>query len=94
MSKTQVINLGKTDDKWLKLMHYLQNALPGTYQLVFPDSDSAVKASRRLSEMVTRHPTWFPMVVCQRYSCVYVIKVPFAQKVIVKDTLDSIVDSY
>lgn len=85
MNKTQTINMAKVPDRWLKLMLHLQNAVPGVFQLIFPDVEAARKANRRISSVVERHPSWFPMVVCQRDCCVYVIKTQYVQKVVIRD---------
>ena len=79
------INLNRTPDKWMKLMLHLQNAVPGVFQLIFPDAETARKAANRMSTAVDRHPTWFQMLVAQRGCSVYVIKTQHVQKVVIKD---------
>lgn len=85
MNKTQVINLGQTPEKWLKLMLHLQNAIPGVFQLIFPDVEAARKATHRMTNAVDRHSEWFHLIICQRGCGVYVIKTQYIQQVVLKD---------
>ena len=85
MHETQVIHLNNVPEKWVKLLLQLQNALPGAFQLVFPDAKTAQSASSRIRAAIDRYPVWFHMVICQRDRCVYVIKTQYVQKVMIRD---------
>jgi hypothetical protein len=85
MNKTQVICLNRTPEKWMKLMLHLQNAIPGVFQLVFPDEKAASGAAKCMVELVNRRPTWFKMLVIKRGCTVCVIKTQYVQKVVIKD---------
>ncbi len=85
MNKTQTINIGKLHQKWLKLMLHLQNAVPGVFQLIFPDAKAARTAQHRMSCVVDTHPGWFHMLIVQRDCCVYVVKTQYVQKVVIRD---------
>jgi hypothetical protein len=85
MSKTQVINLHNLPDKWLKLMLHIQNSVPNVFQLTFPDDKTARTAGNRMNMVMSRHPSWFNLMVCQRGCEVYVAKINNVQKVVIKD---------
>ena len=85
MAKTEVINLGRTPEKWLKLMLRLQNSLIGTYQLTFPDVETARNAAKNIKAVMDKDPTWFQLVSIQRGCNIYVIKTQHVQKVVIRD---------
>lgn len=85
MSKTQMINLGRDSERWLKLMLHLQNSLPGVFRCMFDDEQTARTAAHRMCANINRHPSWFNMVVCQRGCEVYVIKTQYVQKVMIRE---------
>lgn len=85
MSKVQVINLTKTHEKWVKLLLYFQNGLPGVYQIILPDAETATKTMKKLYAALGRHPSWFNLMISQRENLIYVIKTQFVQKVVLKD---------
>jgi hypothetical protein len=80
-----VVNLGRTPEKWLKLMLHLQNSMPSTFRLVFPDEASASNAGSKLIRVIQRQPTWFDVVITRRGCDVYVIKTQDVQKVVIVD---------
>ena len=84
MSDIQVIEVQRVHNGWLKLLLHLQNSVPGVFQLVFPDAESARNASSRMSANISRNPTWFRLVLLQRGSCIYVIKTDFMHKVAIR----------
>lgn len=87
MNKPQVINMAKVPEKWLKLMLHLQNAVPGVFQLIFPDATTARKANDKICAVIDRNPTWFHLLILQRKTSIFVIKTQHMQKVVVKDEL-------
>jgi hypothetical protein len=83
MNKTQVIDISNVPHRWLTLLLHLQNAVPGVFQLIFPDAQAARDAQHRMSKSMATHPTWFHMLIVQRDCCVYVIKTQYVQKVVI-----------
>lgn len=86
MPKTLVINLGKTDDKWLKLLLHLQNAVPMVFRIRCEDEATAKDLQKRLAHCMNRQPTWFAnIIITKRGSNVYVVKVAGAQEIVIRD---------
>lgn len=81
----QMIKLGRTPGKYLRLMHHFQNGLPGAYHVMFSNAESARKASARMKNTMDRNPGWFSLVIIQRGCDVYVIKTQHVQKVVIDD---------
>lgn len=81
----QMINLGRTPGRYLRLMHHLQNGLPGVYRVMFSDVETARNASKQIKAILDRHPTWFDLVVMQRGCDIYVIKNHVVKKVVIGD---------
>jgi hypothetical protein len=83
------MNIGRSHQKWQDLLLYLKNSTPTTFQLVFPDVQSAKDAARRILVQVDKYSSWFPMVVARRGCNVYVVKTYCAQKVMIKDEVEN-----
>lgn len=81
----KVVNIGNSPQKWHDLLLLLKNATPTAFCLEFPDWQLAKDAARRILHQVEKYSSWFPMVVARRGCNVYVVKTPFAQKVVIKD---------
>jgi hypothetical protein len=84
MPKTEVVKLGRTPEKWLKLMLHLQNSIPSTFRLVFTDEASASDAGSKLNRVIQRQPTWFNTVITRRGCDIYIIKTQGVQKVVIE----------
>ena len=87
MTKTKVINLAQTEDKWLKLMLHFNNSIPMVFRIKCTDPEAAGEVRKRLAHVMNRQPTWFNMVIAQRQCDVYVVKCDRAQDVVIKDEL-------
>lgn len=85
MNDVQVIDIGHTQDKWLKLMLHLQNGVPNAYCLTFPDPDTAKNAAIRMRMVMKRRHTWFSLLISQTGAEVYVVKTTGARKVVIRD---------
>jgi hypothetical protein len=83
--KVQVIKIGRTARRWLKLMLHFQNAVPGAFHLPFPDRATAHKVAHRMTNAMEDRSEWFNMLVIQRENNVYVIKPQHMQKVVIRD---------
>lgn len=81
----EIINMAKTNDKWLKLMLHLNNSVPHVFRIECPDEETARKHYHRMTNVIKQHPTWFDMAVTRRGSDVFVVKSYFAQKVVIRD---------
>ena len=80
-----IVNIGNSQQKWHDLLLLLRNSTATSFCLEFPDWQLAKDAARRILHQVEKYSSWFPMVVARRGCDVYVVKTPFAQKVVIKD---------
>lgn len=83
--KRAVVNIGNSQQKWHDLMLFLKNATPTAFCLEFKDDETARTAERRMIHQTGKYPSWFPMIIAKRGTCIYVLKTCFAKKVTVID---------
>ena len=83
MDNVKVVHLCGTE-KWMNLLHWMNNAVPHVFCVKCRDEREAKSTAHRIQDVITGHPTWFEMFVVRRKAEVYVIKMRFAQKVVIK----------
>ena len=83
--KTQVIDVPQMPEKWSNLLAYLQNRIPDTFILEFPDEAAAKSATSCIYNVLARGIPGPPMIHTRRGRMVYIIKTQNAQKVIIRE---------
>ena len=83
--KTLTIDVPKIAEKWQKLLIYLQNRVPDTFVLEFPDAGAAKKASACIYRVLSAGIPGCAMITAQRGCKVYVVKLHNAQTVIIRE---------
>lgn len=84
MAQTKVIKTGRTIDKWLRLLTYLQSGGASVYRLTFPSTDLARKAAHSFRELTERQG-YFRVAIAHRGAICYVFKTEAVQDVKVLD---------
>ena len=83
--KTIVIDMPEGPGKWLTLLTYLQNRIPDTFVLEFPNVAAAKQAAYLISRALSNGVPGCHMISTQRERCVYIVKIQNAQKVIIRE---------
>lgn len=83
MEKVKVIEVCG-NNKWVNLLHCLNNSVPQIFKIQCPDEPTAQKTAHCMQAIIWNHPTWFPMIVIRRETDVLVVKTLFAQKVVLR----------
>lgn len=78
-------DLAGVHDKWLTLMNYIRHSTPSTWQLTFPDNETAENAVHKIHTTMSRNPTWFDVEIVRKKNVIYIIKKEHVQKAVIKN---------
>lgn len=73
------------NQRWQRLLLYMQNSPHTSFRMRFEDHDKARDTLQRLHKTMMNRPSWYDLVLCQRGCDIYVIKPDKAQKVVIQD---------
>ena len=84
MAEAQVIDMVDVKDGWLKLMLRFANSTDTVFRCECRNKEEALIARNNLNNTIRNRDTWFNMIVVQRGTDVYVVKVDRAKRVVIR----------
>mgnify|MGYP003292100664 CR=1 FL=1 len=77
----------KIGGNWQNLLLYLSNSTTDCHVLEFPDATVARYARNCICSEIGRHGSWYPLLITQRGSKIYVANTQRAQRVVIDENL-------
>lgn len=71
------------NQKWQKLLLYMQNSPNTLFRIKFDNHDQASDTYNRLHKAMLSRPSWYNLILCERGCDIYVIKPDKARKVVI-----------